>query len=54
MVKINKTSVLLSDKTKTCSNSCALKHDYGISSCHIQKLEDYIKKKTKTSRDAVS
>ena len=43
MVKINKTSVVLSDKTKTCSNSCALKHDYGISSCHIQKLDDYIK-----------
>ena len=39
MVKINKTSVVLSDKTKTCSNSCALKHDYGLSSCHIQKLE---------------
>jgi len=43
MVMINKTSVSLTDKTKTCSDSCTLKPDYGISSCHIQKLNDYIK-----------
>ena len=42
MANIDKTSVSLTNKTKTCSNSCSLKHDYGISSCHIQKLDDYI------------